>query len=90
MERKYTGYLIPKSLLPFPDQIIITDSVIIHRRFKVIGVRKRYLSRNHLSSIYLDKGILFCTIVIQTYNDSIVGQGFTNQQGEEIKSLLGF
>ncbi len=90
MEYKYTGYLIPASSMPFPDQIILTDYTVIHKRYQIIGVTKKYFLKQHISSVYLDKGILFCTIIIRAYNDSIAGHGFTNRQGEEIKRKLGY
>jgi hypothetical protein len=90
MEETFTGYLIPRSSLPFPDQVMINDTTVIHKRFQVFGVKKKFFQRQHIISISLDKGLMFCNIIIHTFSDSIAAKGFTNSQGEKIKNLLGF
>lgn len=88
--REFKGYFIPKNKLPFWDKLIINGGILLYQRYKIIGIEEKRIPINAINSVTLNKGIFFCTIVISSMGERIVAEGFTNKDGKEISTLLGF
>ncbi|MGI6341847.1 MAG: hypothetical protein ACOXZ9_02560 [Bacteroidales bacterium] len=87
---EYRGYLIPRHKLPFWDLIIVDNDFVTHRRYKMIGVDEKRIPLKAINGVELKRGVLFCSIIINSMGETIVAEGFTNADGKEIRRLLGF
>lgn len=88
--REFKGYFVPKNKLPFWDKLIINGGMLLYQHYKIIGIEEKRIPINAINSVILNKGILFCTIIISSMGERIVAEGFTNKDGKEISILLGF
>lgn len=75
----------------FPAEIIIDDEeVLIYRKPKLIGAKETRVKFGAIGSITVDKHILFADIIIETRGGrEIVAQGFTRDDADRIKQLVG-
>lgn len=87
---EFKGYLIPKHKLPFWDMLIVDNGFVTHKRYKVIGVHEKRIPIRAINGVELKRGVLFCSIIINSMGETIVAEGFTNSDGKEIRRLLGF
>ena len=76
----------------FPGDIIIDDEeeVLIYRKPKLIGAKETRVKFGAIGSITIDKHILFADIIIETKGGrEIVAQGFTREDADRIKQIVG-
>ena len=73
----------------FPDEIIIDGDTVTYRKSRIIGRKETKISLSAISSVSLDKHLLFADIVIETHGGMCIrANGFTRGDAERILRLL--
>ncbi|MCH5318858.1 MAG: PH domain-containing protein [Paramuribaculum sp.] len=73
----------------FPDELIIDDESITFQKKKVIGYSRTKITFESISSVSIDKNLLFADITIETNGGmKISAYGFSKRDASMIVGLL--
>lgn len=74
----------------FPDELIIDEDGITFQKKKVIGFTRTRISFESISSVSVDKNLIFADIIIETNGGmKLVASGFSKKDASMIAGLLG-
>lgn len=90
MEYKFTGYLVRKDQVPFPDIIIITADNVILKKWRLVGYVETCLRKDLITGLSFSRGLFFADVMITGHNISLIANGFLVKDAKKIKSLLNY
>lgn len=73
----------------FPDQLIIDDEGVTYQRQKVIGCTQTKIRYESISSVTIDKHLIFADVTIETNGGMKVSAfGFSKRDAKMILSII--
>lgn len=86
---EFVACRLSESNVLFPDKIKIDAVNVTYYKGTLVGYRTMVISRGSISSVRINKGLLFADIVIESKGGGlIVASGFTRSDAKEILRIL--
>jgi hypothetical protein len=78
-----------KESILFPDKISFDEKNVEYYKGQIIGYEKMTIKRQNIASVFINSGLLFSNIVIQTFGGGYFqASGFSNKDAKTIESIL--
>ena len=89
-EITFTAFRISnKENILFPDKIYIDKKNVEYYKWQIIVYEKMTIKRENIASIFINSGLLFSNIVIQTFGGGYFqASEFSNKDAKTIESIL--
>jgi len=73
----------------FPDRITVNSRNVIYEKGEIIGHKRLLISRENISSVYINENIFFAEIIIESRGgQKIIAKGFSKSDVRQIVDLL--
>lgn len=86
---RFESHRLSKGNLVFTDIIEIDGGFLHYERMYLVGRKSVTIPMSSITSVYLNLGILFTDVVIETAGGrKVVASGFTKCDAKEIRQIL--